>query len=48
MPKINTLEIKNEAITKEKLNNELQTKINNIGTMSSLVANALLVKLFCS
>ena len=40
MPKINTSVITDKSITKEKLNDELQGKINNIGTMGSLKTNS--------
>ena len=40
MPKINTSVITDKSITKEKLNDELQGKINNIGNLPSLYTNA--------
>lgn len=40
MPKINTSVIIDKSITKEKLNDELQGKINNIGNLPSLHTNA--------
>ena len=39
MPKINTSVITDKSITKEKLNDELQGKINNIGNLPSLRTN---------
>ena len=39
MPKINTSVITDKSITKEKLNDELQGKINNIGNLPSLHTN---------
>ena len=40
MPKINTPEILNKSITKDKLSDEVQNKLNDIGTLSALRTNS--------
>ena len=40
MPKVNTPEIANNSITKDKLSEEVQNKLNDIGTLSALRTNS--------